>query len=157
GNQCRGRTPETAAERVNPAPIPVAGTDYRYHGASATPDAPYYALSAIGQDGRETSLAQTLAPIMPTRFSFGLAGENPFHGATTLVYALAERAQVRIEVFNVAGQRVRTLVDQELGPGAHQVPFTLAGTSGARLAPGIYLVHIAAGREQRSVRVVALN
>ena len=57
----------------------------------------------------------------------------------------------------MAGQRVRTLVDQEAGPGSYQVPFALLEASGRRLAPGTYLVRMVAGKQKRGVFVVGLN
>jgi hypothetical protein len=94
----------------------------------------------------------------PQRLTFALAGANPFRGSTSLRYSLPARLPVRIDVFSVTGQLVRTLVDREDGPGSYQVPFTMHdGASGHTLAAGVYMVRIRAGKEQRSFRVIALR
>ena len=156
-NLYRGPTPETATERVNPRTIPVSGATYRYHDPSVPGGDVCYRLSGVHPDGTEAPFAETFAHVTPLTFSLGLAGPNPFRGATTLRYSLAERSAVRIEVLNVVGQRVRTLVDQEAGPGSYQVPFALIEASGRRLAPGTYLVRMVAGKQKRGVFVVGLN
>ena len=57
----------------------------------------------------------------------------------------------------VIGQHVAALVSQVEEAGVHTVPFELAGAAGRRLAPGVYLVKLRAGREQAHLRVVAFE
>ena len=90
-------------------------------------------------------------------FSFRLAGPNPFHARTALTYALPERSPVRIDVYSVTGQHVAALVNQVEEAGVHTVPFEFTNSAGRRLAPGIYLVKIRAGREQANLRLVAFD
>jgi hypothetical protein len=87
--------------------------------------------------------------------SFSLSS-NPVRGEGMLRYALPDRRAVRIEVFGVNGQRVRTLVNRVDGPGSYSVPFRVHD-SGSNLGAGVYLVRITAGSERRSLRVVALD
>ncbi len=84
-----------------------------------------------------------------------LAGANPFHDRTTLRYSLPLRARVRIDVYSVAGQRVSRLVDEVRDAGTYVVE--LGSATRRPLGPGIFLVKLTAGGEQRSVRVVALQ
>lgn len=158
-NLYRGRTAETTIERVNAQPIAVDGSpEYRYHDVPGTPGEVFYRLAGVGTDGRETSLIQTRTQTSPLAFAFAVSGANPFRGGTRLSYTLPQRAPVRVEVFNVTGQYVRTLVNREEGAGSYQVPFALGGTAGDRPLPaGIYLVRLTAGKEQQSVRIVGLN
>jgi len=94
----------------------------------------------------------------PQQLTFGLAGANPFRGSTSLRYSLPERLPVRIDVYSVTGQRVRTLVDREEGPGSYQVPFTMHDDASGRTLPaGVYMVRIKAGKEQRSFHVIVLK
>jgi hypothetical protein len=90
-------------------------------------------------------------------FSFALAGPNPFQARTALTYTLPERSAVRIDVYNVIGQRVATLVDRTREPGVYTAPFERVDPAGRRLGPGIYLVKISAGHEQAHLRVIALH
>ncbi|AXJ01962.1 Por secretion system C-terminal sorting domain-containing protein [Cyclonatronum proteinivorum] len=65
---------------------------------------------------------------------------NPFNPATVISYELPEAAEVRLEVFNLMGQRVAVLDAGFRTAGAHQLRFD-AGT----LASGIYLYRLQAG------------
>ncbi len=62
---------------------------------------------------------------------------NPFRGSTTITYELAQSAPVRLSVWDVAGTRVATLVDETLPPGRHEYRFTADG-----LPSGVYFVRL---------------
>jgi hypothetical protein len=93
----------------------------------------------------------------PRRFRLALAGANPSRGSTMLSYAVPQRSPVKIEVYSVMGQRLRTLVDRVVEPGEYTVRFALHEGGAHRLSPGIYLVRMTAGDWTRGVRVIALN
>lgn len=105
-----------------------------------------HAVTAFGWAGA------SLAAQGPGALAFALLQNhpNPFTGRTTIRYALPERADVTLEVFNLQGQRVATLVRGPQEPGAYSVAFGsgVAGADGARLgrvAAGVYFYRLAAG------------
>ncbi len=65
---------------------------------------------------------------------------NPFNASTTIRYTLNARMHVTLTVYNILGQRIATLVNDELRQGPHQVTF-----SGNDLASGIYMYCLRAG------------
>ena len=65
---------------------------------------------------------------------------NPFNPSTNIRYRLAGQADVLLEVYDLGGRRIATLVNQSQQPGAYMVPF-----DGAGLASGIYFVRLQAG------------
>ncbi|GEM_PF-6767950 len=62
---------------------------------------------------------------------------NPFNPTTTLLYALPKDCRVVLEVYNLLGQRIRTLVDEEHRAGVHEVVF-----DGSDLSSGTYFYRI---------------
>ena len=90
-------------------------------------------------------------------FRLALVGSNPSRGGTQLSYAVTKRSPVRIEVFSVLGQRVRTLVNRTVEPGVYTTSFALDQEGARRLGPGVYLIRMTARDWTRGVRVVALN
>lgn len=70
----------------------------------------------------------------------GLLGNypNPFNPSTTLHYSLAAPGQVRIEVFNSKGAKVRTLVDTPMAAGLHSISWDGTDDNGRTVTSGIY-------------------
>ncbi len=77
---------------------------------------------------------------------------NPFNPTTTIRYALPRAGMVRIEVYDVTGQRVRLLVDRVEEAGVHSVVFD-AGI----LASGTYFYRMQAGEFVETKRLVVLR
>ena len=80
------------------------------------------------------------------------AGPNPFRLETAIRFTLASSERVRLEVFNVAGQRVRTLIDAQLPAGAHGAMF-----SGRGLPAGLYFLQLEVGRARMSRSAILLR
>ncbi len=70
---------------------------------------------------------------------------NPFNPTTTIEYALPSTELVKIDIVNVLGQVVTTLVNEEVDAGFHQVIWNGRNTLGAPVASGIYIYRIKAG------------
>jgi photosystem II stability/assembly factor-like uncharacterized protein len=83
---------------------------------------------------------------------------NPFTGRTAIRYALPVGAKVSLEVFNLKGERVAVLVEEEQGAGEYSVSFG-PGARGARagLASGIYFYRFRAGSFTATHRMVMMN
>ena len=158
-NVYRGWTEGGAYQRVNPDPIAVSESgSYRLRdnpGAGTV----YYRLAAVMSGGQEVDMGSTSFTLVATgrAFAFALAGSNPFQGRTSLSYTLPTRSPVRIDVFSVTGQKVRTLVNRVDDAGTFTVPFELSGAGSRALNPGMYLVSITAGKDRKTLRVVGLQ
>ena len=72
---------------------------------------------------------------------------NPFNPETTIRFALAQESQVRLEVFDVVGQRVRTLVTERLPAGAHQALWDGRSENGEQVSSGVYFCRLQAQYE----------
>lgn len=156
-NVYRG-TDEYAPDRVNPAPIEANGLgSFRVTDTPGMRGTLYYRLTGLGRDGieRNYGLTQLAVDAPAAAFAASIAGPNPARGPVTIAYALPEAADVRVEVFSLLGQRVRTLASGMRAAGSHTATFSLR--DGDPLAPGIYMVRVVAGEHRRSLRVVALE
>ncbi len=72
----------------------------------------------------------------PSEFALNAAYPNPFNPTTTLSVSLPEVSDLTVNVFNIAGQQVATLVDGQMTAGQHSFVF-----DGASLSSGIYFIH----------------
>ena len=70
----------------------------------------------MGSFGWRTSSANSLT--LPNCFALGPSYPNPYHPATIIPYHLLASSAVRLEVFELLGQRLATLVDAEQSEGS---------------------------------------
>ncbi len=82
---------------------------------------------------------------MPADFFLAQNYPNPFNPKTRIRYGLPRNADVRIDIFNVLGQRVRTLVATRQQAGYHTVTWNGLDDVGRHVAHGIYFYRLRAG------------
>ncbi len=97
------------------------------------------------------------APDSKSTLSLRATGRNPFLGGTTIAYTLSRNAQVSVEVYNLAGQKVRTLANGPQNAGAHALPFTLKAAGNSTLPAGVYVIRMTVGGASHAIRVTALR
>lgn len=70
---------------------------------------------------------------------------NPFNPQTQIDYELSAALNIELAIFNLAGQKVRTLVDDDQAKGFHSVCWDGMGEQGAKMASGIYIYQLQSG------------
>jgi len=80
--------------------------------------------------------------LVPDELTFWPNYPNPFRGTTTIEYTLPKDAHVTLEVYDILGRRVVTLVDQRKSSGLHTMQWDGTGGAGRPLASGIYFGRI---------------
>jgi hypothetical protein len=85
--------------------------------------------------------------LLPRKFELMQNYPNPFNPTTKIKYAIPQATHVRIEIYNVLGQRVRTLVNEEKVPGYYTVNFDARS-----LASGFYIYRLQAASGFNSVK-----
>jgi flagellar hook assembly protein FlgD len=71
---------------------------------------------------------------------------NPFNPSTTIQYNLPNQEQVKLNVYNVLGQLVKTLVNSFQSAGFHSVIWDGSNNNGQKVSSGIYFYKIDAGK-----------
>jgi hypothetical protein len=82
---------------------------------------------------------------------------NPFRTETQIRFDLPRTEDVRLDIFDVSGRRVRTLVDASLPAGSHQVEWDSRGDSRESLSSGVYHYRLQAGSEAVERKMVLLR
>lgn len=100
-----------------------------------------------------TDVAQPLQ--LPGQFTLEQNYPNPFNPGTTIVYRLAQNSTVSLVIYNLTGQKVRTLVkNQKQAAGAYQVVWDGRDETGHAVSAGIYFYRLTAGEFFRTRKMV---
>ena len=80
--------------------------------------------------------------VLPSEVGLGQNYPNPFNPSTLIPYQLSAPSPVRLEVFNILGQRVATLVDEAQSAGAYQARWDGTDAAGRAAASGVYFYRL---------------
>ena len=93
----------------------------------------------------------------PTTFSISQNYPNPFNPVTEFKLRLPRASHVEVEIFNILGQKVKTLVDEDLRAGGFVVDWDGRDERGAEVSSGIYFYRMRAGDFSDVKRMVILR
>jgi len=85
------------------------------------------------------------APILPNEYYLSENTPNPFNSATEISYGIAKDSDVRVDIFNIAGQKISTLVNDFQTSGRYTVKWDGKDEYGKTVATGTYFYSIKAG------------
>ncbi|MGH1363166.1 MAG: type IX secretion system sortase PorU [Calditrichia bacterium] len=96
---------------------------------------------------------------LPTRISLGANYPNPFNPATTIPFTLSggKNFLVRLDVYNILGQRVATLLNKVMPPGEYLTQWNGRNDAGEAVASGLYYYRLQAGNHIRSAKMILLK
>ena len=96
-------------------------------------------------------------PATPKQYSLGQNTPNPFNAKTVITYALPEDAEVEIEVTNLLGQKVATLVSEHQSAGYKRIAWDGVDQSGGELPSGVYFYSIRANDFRDKKRAILMK
>ncbi|NUN69590.1 MAG: choice-of-anchor D domain-containing protein [Bacteroidetes bacterium] len=99
-------------------------------------------LRFIAGDARFVQEQSNGVPLVPLEYALSQNFPNPFNPVTTIIYSLAHSSDVKLEIFNILGQKVRTLVDAPRSIGVYSVQWDGKDNHGILLSSGIYYYQI---------------
>jgi|GEM_PF-1011924 len=112
--------------------------------ATDDPDYPTHSGFGVGIVAKRTLQAGNPANIIPQNYSLGQNYPNPFNPTTTIPFALPTESRVKMEIYNILGQRVAVLSDDIYQAGNHKLIWDGKSLSGCELASGVYLLKMEA-------------
>jgi len=83
--------------------------------------------------------------MVPDQFELEQNFPNPFNPTTTIRYRLPEAGDVRLAVFSVTGEEIKTLVDQRQSAGTYNLTWDATDNYGNKLSSGVYFYRIQSG------------
>jgi hypothetical protein len=135
----------------------VTGSSYEFRDSGIRPNRTYwYKLVEVTSDGVGTEFG-------PYSVSFRVTNAleqnmpNPFNPMTTIKYSIAQDTDVSLVVYDVSGQRVRTLVDNHQRADVYKITWDGINDSGQRVASGMYFYKLVAGKFVQTRKMVLLK
>jgi hypothetical protein len=81
---------------------------------------------------------------LPTNFDLKQNYPNPFNPSTTIRFDVPRKSHIKLTVYNVLGQAVATLVDEDMAPGKKEATWDGASQTGVKVSSGTYFYKIVA-------------
>ena len=154
----RREVPDGAYEEITGAGITADGLSFTFRDAGCEPGVMYLYRVDIADDGGSRTLFETgpvSTPMIPLTLYQNYP--NPFNPSTTIHYYLPQVGRVVLDVYDAAGRRIITLIDEEQAQGAHTIEWNGREACGAETASGIYFYRLVAGKEKISKKMVLLR
>jgi hypothetical protein len=93
----------------------------------------------------------------PIGFELGQNYPNPFNPTTAIAYMLRKKALVKLEIYNLLGQRVKTLADDYQSPGSYRILWDGKNQQGETVASGMYFYKLDVDGVSRTKRMVLMK
>jgi len=104
-----------------------------------------------------TDVEERYDPLIPDDFALEQNVPNPFNPTTNISFDLPRQSFVRLEVINVLGQRVKTLVNESLPAGIHTVTFDGRDDNQQQVASGVYFYRLETEGFSQSRKMILLK
>ncbi len=135
--------------------VPVSGAFVTFIDESDT-DQIY--LDYTDEDGKyELNISVHVEEETPSIFSLYQNYPNPFNPSTTIPFSLNEAGFVNLSIYNITGQKVRTLVDMYHSNGSHTVTWNGFDDRGKSVAAGIYIYQLKCGDTIESRKMLLID
>ncbi len=95
--------------------------------------------------------------LIPSKYELHQNYPNPFNPSTVIEYALPEPSYVKIEIFNLVGQKIRTLVDAYLDAGRHRIQWDGKDDNGVKVSSGVYIYRLVAGKTMIARKMILMK
>ncbi len=132
--------------------VPLAGNQFKVELSEEFSSRQFKVIVGAPEFAEESSGGIPLAPL---EFALAQNYPNPFNPETTIRYQLDKTGPVKLAIYNLLGQSVRTLVDQTQNAGEHVVNWDGRDDLGREVSSGVYLYRLKSG-ELLATRKLAL-
>ncbi len=112
-------------------------------------------VSLVDLEAPPVSISENLST--PVQTTLNSIYPNPFNPETTISYSLNQSSKVRLEVYNVKGQLVKTLLDTQMPAGNHNLTWQGNDNRGNNVSSGIYYIRMSSDNFSTSRKVMLLK
>ena len=156
----------TIISGTTPVAAPAEWTEYTYPLAQYSGSPAYIGINCVSPDvfiflvddvvvNGSVSADDPTVPVLKTALNKNYP--NPFNPETTISYSLSQGENVKIEIYNVKGQLVRTLVNEDKAAGDHSVVWTGVDNNNRPVSSGVYYYKMTAGKYSSSKKMILMK
>jgi hypothetical protein len=119
-------------------------------------------VNAVLSDSEGHTIPATIinrlgSSIVPETFTLDQNRPNPFNPETEISYSLPEGCDVKLDIYNITGQKVTTIVDQYQDAGTHSVIWNGHDESGNQVASGIYFYRLTTNAYTEAKKMILMK
>lgn len=130
-------------------------TNYSYVDHNVAPGTTYYyKIQDISLYGYQTMHQAIASATVAADFILAQNYPNPFNPETVIRFMLPAQSQTRLAVYDMNGRLVKTLVNESVAAGSHQVSWNATDEAGQILPSGMYIYRLTAGAVSTSGKMV---
>ncbi len=107
--------------------------------------------------GQNAFIGREVANLIPTEFDLAQNFPNPFNSLTSISVRLPNETHLVLEVFNILGQRVRSLAEGQYPQGVHTFVWDGTDGTGNAVSSGVYLYRLTEGGKSLGVKKMILS
>jgi hypothetical protein len=111
----------------------------------------------MGTKANKLDFETSKVPELPKNYTLSQNYPNPFNPETNISFSLPEAAYVKLAIYNVLGQKVKTLVDEKQQAGYHSVKWDGTDDFGNLVGSGVYFYKLNAGKYSDSKKMTLLK
>ncbi|MDX1702023.1 MAG: T9SS type A sorting domain-containing protein, partial [Melioribacteraceae bacterium] len=115
-----------------------------------------YRLKQIDIDGTFEYTDAVEVEVLPTQYELFQNYPNPFNPSTNIKFSLPEDTKLAINIYNLLGERVATVLNEELKAGFHQIEFN-SNSAGYSLASGVYIYSIESNNFSKVKKMILMK
>ena len=112
---------------------------------------------STAKSGYSATVVTDIEPVVPDNYFSLKSYPNPFSSTVTIEYTLLESGNVSIKIYNIAGQLVSTLVNEEKPAGQHSVQWNCKDNNEQDVNAGIYFYRIETGKLTQTNKLLLMK
>jgi len=113
--------------------------------------------AVIAKYDQLTSIEDNFGEALPEAFGISSTYPNPFNPSTSIRFSLDKAGPIEISIYNIMGQKVRTLIDEQRLPGTYEVTWNGRNGQGGEVASGMYFVRLHSDDRTSSKKMLLLR
>ncbi len=91
---------------------------------------------------------------LPDKYNVSQNYPNPFNPVTIITYQIPKSGKVELFIYNITGQKIRTLVNSQIKEGKHNVKWDGKNDNGNQVTTGVYIYFFKAGNYQKTAKMI---